>query len=685
MKFYAPAQSTPPPKLPEVLSPSNPSQVQETLLAALTADIQQRGMRVYDSMLALSTQRITPTSIIAPLSASFCTCTIAMMLLLWAPSHMADGLRDRIEGHYRSDVELNWLRFATRLKALLTYLGGLVTFGFSCAVIFIVRAFKGSDQFPPLPQYVQPPEPERVILGLDHDGRNLWTCYVDRLNCSLHAAYDPHTREPIREAEHLFLGASPIQTLPVLLHEKLLSEHCYIMGDSGSGKTALGIIPLLTQLIRGHALALHERPSPDRIWSDPPPIIILDLKGDPALFNTVKDEAALRGQKFLFFTPEKNRASHRFNPFKDFDSESRTPLQLCHLLLDSLSLNHGEGYGRSYFSRRSRTILFAALNHPSKPRTFTQLYTVLTEMAVQQEFKESFELISTIHALTQYPQLVTSEEDELDPNETIHMPTAIEQGQVIYFWLPAAVESISAKEIGKLAIYSLLTAAIDRQRDGATKRQIYLVIDEFQRVAGENFKIILEQARSFGLSAILSNQTINDLKTHDTDLRPTVRANTRVKMFFSVTEPAEIKLLSGLSGEEVAQIRTESFTNNIRTFYSSPASKTVAYSEVRKPRLTPSDIQSLSDQPTDFILHVSRGSGYTQFAGLPNPVRALWSMNYSTYKERSIRPWPTLQTFQPKAVVASAVTPQEIDKQEKADAARRQNDVIRKLWEKTAN
>ena len=30
---------------------------------------------------------------------------------------------------------------------------------------------------------------------------------------------------------------------PLLLHERILSEHCYIVGPSGSGKTSLGIMP----------------------------------------------------------------------------------------------------------------------------------------------------------------------------------------------------------------------------------------------------------------------------------------------------------------------------------------------------------------------------------------------------------------------------------------------------------
>jgi len=76
---------------------------------------------------------------------------------------------------------------------------------------------------------------------------------------------------------------------PLLLHEKILAEHCYIAGPSGSGKSSLGIIPLLMQLMRG-AQTKDEKPAP------PHPVIILDLKGDPALSHTARIEAERRAR-----------------------------------------------------------------------------------------------------------------------------------------------------------------------------------------------------------------------------------------------------------------------------------------------------------------------------------------------------------------------------------------------------
>ena len=563
-------------------------------------------------------------------------------------------------------------------------------------------------------------DPPRQLL--DDDGRTEWQWYVDRVRHSQHTAWDPVGR-PIREADHLFLGAEPRAQFPVLLHKAVLSEHCYIVGDTGSGKTALGIMPLLLQLIRGFAVstaaadepavenppqskhdtvpaAAADADAPDGQaessrasfksdgFTEMPPMLILDLKGDNALFQTVKAEVEARRRAvgitdpadpryaFRFFTPEKGQDSHYFNPFESFRSEARTDIQLCHVFLDALSLNHGEGYGRSYYSRRNRALLSQALKRD--PQSISELATLLADAARKSRSKapalagedapdfglnhiqDTFELISTINALASYPKLATDTRD-VRPEQVIHMPTLIEHRQVAYFWLPAIQESISVREIGKLALYCLLTAAIDRQRlrrqrpaEGEEQpRQVYAAIDEFQRLVGENFKIVLEQARSFGVSAILANQSQVDLNTHDIDLRPTVRTNTRTKMYFALSDATDVAALSEGSGEELAMPETWSYTSG-----GAGAGTTFGYAQATKPRLTTNDIYAVTDQPTEFILHVSRGAGYTQFAGLPIMVRTTYPIAKELYDQRSSEPWPEPTDASPPP---AELSPQEIE------------------------
>lgn len=490
-----------------------------------------------------------------------------------------------------------------------------------------------------------------VSGGLDDDGRTEWQWYADRLSSSPHRATDPLDPygERVREADHLFLGVEPNFKFPVLLDRRILSEHCYIAGETGSGKTALGIMPLALQLLRG------SKPRDTRTSSPQPAIVVLDLKGDPALFHTFREECGDR-IPFRFFTPQPGRPTHYFNAFRELRSENRSLIQLAQLILDSLSLSHGEGYGRSYYSRQSRFALLSVLKKNPNLKSFGDLYAALD--AEKKNRREAFELVSTIHALTFYPQLITSPGADTPPEHVIHMPTVIEEGQVAYFWLPAALESASVREIGKLALYALLTAAIDRQHEGKPKRQVYVVIDEFQRLAGDNFRIILEQARSFGLSAILANQTQGDLVSADTDLRPTIRTNTRLKLFFTLTDPSDVKTLIESSGEEIAAMRS---------FTESGNNASVAWTETLKPRLTRNDVLAASDHPLQFIAHVSRGSGYTQFGGLPIPVLTSYPISAALYRARGARPWPELTPG--LAVSETSVEDIEQRRSEEAEAA----------------
>ena len=314
------------------------------------------------------------------------------------------------------------------------------------------------------------------------------------------------------------------------------------MGPSGSGKTSLGIIPLLVQLIRGQK-------RPWGIKAKKHPIVVLDLKGDPALFNSVRAEASNNGQKFLFFTPEKNAPTFRFNPFKGFDRNSSSTAQLCQLILDALSLNHGKGYGRGYYTQRSRQALSRALKAFPQVSSFRELLqdALPQSMAIHSKTDkrarvDAFELVSVIETLDEYDQLVTSPDDD-DANDpgVIYMPRAIQDCEVVYFWLPAAVESISVGEMAKLALFNLRVAAQDWKRTHPNDpRETVLVIDEFQHLAGENLRGVLQDARSFGIGAILSNQGLHDLKTPSGfDLGPAVMANTCLKIFFTTPSQTE--------------------------------------------------------------------------------------------------------------------------------------------------
>lgn len=480
------------------------------------------------------------------------------------------------------------------------------------------------------------------VRTLDTDDRTQWEQYVDRLS---------QTRD-LGEAGHLFMGFFAATGAPVLLDRDLLGEHAYIVGQSGSGKTALGLIPLLIQLIRGQKVVGEDETGNPRLDDSPPsPVVILDLKGDLALFNTVKLEAARRGQPFRFFSMDSRNATHVFDPFVDIRSQPRSVIEICELIIQSLNLYHGEHYGASYYSRQHRecllTVLEDARENDRMPNTWAELMRLIKFKATgRNKVKDATELLSVVHALSCYDQLTLSGKVR-DENSIIQMSRVISENQVVYFWLPARINNMSIREVGKLAVFCLLTAAADYHESGQPRKQVYLAVDEFQEIVGENIRVVLQQARGFGVSIILANQDPKALHLPNMDLRSAVMTNTRCKQYFTVTSPDEIREVMLQSGDTTDTLLTETFGERNSTTYGNyistgvGSSHSMAQREIRVPRLQVNEIISTTDAPQDSILMVTRGSRYTQLGGIPTRIRTPWPISLKEYKRRLSTPWPS--------------------------------------------
>lgn len=440
-----------------------------------------------------------------------------------------------------------------------------------------------------------------------------WSIYERRLRTSKNAV----------EQEHLWVGAHYLQDYPVLVHQDILKEHAYVVGDSGSGKTALGLLNLVPQFIRRRNAA----------------VVILDLKGDNALFQTVREECVRTGAPFRFFTNELGRHTHAFNPFVQADPSRLTVNQVCETMLEALSLNHGDGYGRSYYSRIARRWLHSMLRQYPSLDSFEELYELSDNpesFRDEKERQDAFELVSVIESLASFEQInITPKRPNIPSgvvDEAIYMPRVIAEREVVYFWLPAAVETATVREVAKLALYSLLRAAHLHNRDKAEPDQTFLVIDEFQRIASGNFKVVLEQARSMGVGAILANQTPADLVTADADLRATVQTNTRFKLCFAASDLAQQDDLMKASGEESGWLRSYSVSDK---------GSSSGFSETIQSRLRRNDVIALTDDPMGCVAHIARGAGYSQYHGLSLPVSTIFTMSKDRYDALRARAWPS--------------------------------------------
>lgn len=87
------------------------------------------------------------------------------------------------------------------------------------------------------------------------------------------------------------------------------------------------------------------------------PIVIIDLKGDQALHNAIKSACQKAGRVCRSFTLEVGRVTSHFECLNDIFANPRRLIESVEMLLNALSLAHGSGYGRSYYTEQSRSLL----------------------------------------------------------------------------------------------------------------------------------------------------------------------------------------------------------------------------------------------------------------------------------------------------------------------------------------
>jgi hypothetical protein len=488
------------------------------------------------------------------------------------------------------------------------------------------------------------------------------------------------------ESEHLFFGLrqdeGPFFGDPLLVPREVVNGHVYIAGQTGSGKTALGIIPLITQLAMPYYAPLRDAGGAIlrdgfgrvRFKAEPEPrpaFLNIDLKGDPAYFNTCRVLAEKHGYPFRFFSIDRRHSSHYFNPFRNL--QPRAPIELCEILMQALSLFHGEDYGASFFTRQHRRLLLTVLDDAEKAQTkiesWRQLYLSASQLKGRL-FRDATELLSVLHAMTFYPQMEGLREPP-QGTTSIHMHTVLEEGQMVYFWLPSGAASLSVREIAKLAVYSLFTAARERAEQGK-KRQAYVFIDEFHRVAGENMDPMLTLSRAFGLSFILSNQDPKALELRNFDLKATVYANTRLKQFFTLTDSDENRRLVALSGEKRVERETVTASRQLDAWgFLRGTSESRALREERAPRLDEDTLRLITDDADSSLVWVARGAGLCDLKGVPVWVKGLWPMSFEEYARRSDFskvPWPRVEE------APTSIPPADVEKsRDRADALYEQN------------
>lgn len=457
------------------------------------------------------------------------------------------------------------------------------------------------------------------------------------------------SRNPI-ERDSIYMGRVAHDGSPLLVPRAIFQEHAHLLGDSGSGKTARGLIPLAEQLMADGNSSL----------------MVIDLKGDSQeILSSLKSAASQNGQqtRLRYFSIREDQSTFAFNPFQLPCWQRLNLFQRTDVLCGALGLVYGTDYGRGYFSSANAMVLHATLKHFPDIGSFSDLadrIAYVTQRPKAHGLSESkteagdhvwmvAERLASFKPLNVTPQSAPStdvSQQAMDPAQLF------ERQEIFYFHLSTTLGPGSSPEIARLAMFMLLTTATLIPRG----RQVFLMIDEFQRVAAHNVDTILQIARSMNIGVILANQSMLDLKRDD--LIPVVETNCRYRQWYAISSPEEQERLSKASGETIdllhsATVSVQHDGLDTKTTVSHSSKQFIA------PRLSTNDIKLASDDPRKSIVLVTRGAGYSQFGGMPVVVDSDFHIPESEFLRRKQMPWPVAE---PGSFVPQAWTPQSVQK-----------------------
>lgn len=442
-----------------------------------------------------------------------------------------------------------------------------------------------------------------------------------------------------KEREHVLLGRAIFGDYPVLLHKPLLYQHAHLVGDSGSRKTSLGIAPLMAQLLAAQDCS----------------VIVLDLKGDRSLFETARLEADWAQADFRWFSLEAEQSSHVFNPIEQSHFQRLTPHQQTQIVLEGLSLNYGDAYGRGYYSAMNEVVLLNLARHYRTP-SFRNLHGLLADKNAYatigniKDWDKAQHLSALVDRLASvYSLNVTAAELANRPAALaarIDMGELLSKPQVAYFSLRTPVEPLAAPAVAKLAMHSIFAASAHRLPN--QKMRVYVIIDEFQQVISESIQNVLEMARGNSVHFIVAHQNIGQLNRKGVDVRATVSSCTAVKQFFRASDLVTIKQLEELSGEGMFETLSweQALPRNLGPDHDDAFSPhrallgAVEVSETIGNRLERNTVIDVSAAPNTSFVSFTEGSHFTQFSGYVTPVISDYHISLTEYDERNDAAWP---------------------------------------------
>lgn len=361
--------------------------------------------------------------------------------------------------------------------------------------------------------------------------------------------------------------------VPVGLPERLLDQHVFLCGTTGSGKTRLLELLALQAIRRGEAVA------------------VVDPKGDRELRRRVRPR--------YWFCPY-DRRSVAYNPlgtyeeprqiadrvaammpadgdaqaFRNFAWEVVAAAALAvdaageRMTVDAIRravFESPEALARRVLRRRAPRLAEKGLEEYEKGRAagkYAPVPGVDGMIRIIRHPRDHFQkLASGLGAILE--KLTAGTLRRILSKDGFSWDRLVERREIAYFELGSLRGAETARAIARLALLDLAHAIGRWMAKPAKERRLSLFIDEFSDFAVPEFIDILNKARGCGVSITLATQTFSDLRAAlGSEARAMqILGNASTIVQFRTHDESDAELFSALAGSEAARTirRSHSF------------------------------------------------------------------------------------------------------------------------------
>lgn len=346
----------------------------------------------------------------------------------------------------------------------------------------------------------------------------------------------------------IWVGSTLKDQKKIFLTPEMRTGHVQILGATGRGKTKSVIVPWFVRDLKNCA----------------PPILI-DGKGDSALYDEIKRAASSENARIPCFDPLRVESSCTINPL-----EGGSPHEVADRLFASLEFESAYFRELQYAAvlmileifellRTTPTLkgIYEALSEPQNlldrvsyvstrdkyskfPDHLTRELMKLCQMREEDRFEKFSGILSQLRPFASgvFSKLVNTEyldETNISLDAAVNPRRALDMaisGLVIL--LPTMQFQKTAKVLGKLILQSL---AWSTARRDSSQSVTSVFIDEFSAFVYDGFEQYLNKARSKGVALHLSHQSMGDLENISPSFAKTINVNTNIKVLLGLNDP----------------------------------------------------------------------------------------------------------------------------------------------------